>query len=301
MNILITGGTGFIGRYLIDALSTSHSFTVLTRSVESAAEQLPATCTLVSSLEKIADFSQFDAVINLAGEPIANKRWTPLQKQRICHSRWDITNELVTRINQAKTPPRVFLSGSAIGYYGRQGNNTVTEDNHQIHDEFTHQLCAKWEKIAEGVNTSHTRLCLLRTGVVLAKGEGALARMALPFKFGLGGKIGDGKQYMSWIHIEDMVRAIAFLLENEQCKGAFNMTAPEPVTNKTFSASLASAMHRPCLFTVPAFSMKILMGEAADLVLTGQKVLPEKLEKAGFEFKYTMPQQALDDIYHNTH
>ncbi|GGW75311.1 TIGR01777 family oxidoreductase [Alteromonas halophila] len=297
MNILITGGSGFIGRYLIDALKDSHQITVLTRSPAATAKVLPASCDLIASLDDIKDFSRFDAVINLAGEPIADKRWTPLQKQRICHSRWDITAQLVNRINGCASPPDVFLSGSAIGYYGRQGDRTVTEEEHQVHDEFTHQLCAKWERLAEDVNTEKTRLCLLRTGVVLEKDEGALARMALPFRFGLGGKIGNGKQYLSWIHIDDMVSAILFLLHHDACNGAFNMTAPEPVTNKTFSESLATALHRPCLFTVPAFSMKLIMGEAADMILTGQKVLPKKLEEAGFTFKYTMPQQALDAIY----
>ena len=297
MNILITGGSGFIGRYLIDSLIDTHNITVLTRTPDETAKLLPNACKLVASLEEVSDFGEIDAVINLAGEPIANKRWTPLQKQRICHSRWDITSKLVSRINQCDNPPSVFLSGSAIGYYGRQGENTVTEDDHQVHDEFTHQLCAKWEKLASEVDTERTRLCLLRTGVVLEEDEGALARMALPFKFGLGGKIANGKQYLSWIHIDDMVRAIEFLLTCDTCSGAFNMTAPEPVTNKTFSESLANALHRPCLFTVPAFAMKLVMGEAADMILTGQKVLPKKLEDAGFDFKFTMPQQALDDIY----
>ncbi len=178
MNLLITGGTGLVGRYVINALPDA-DITVLTRDTESAAKTLPDKITLVSSLSEIPDFSVFDGIINLAGEPIADKRWTPLQKQRICQSRWDITAQLVSRINACETPPSVFLSGSAIGYYGRQGDKTVTEESHHVHDEFTHQVCAKWENLAAGVKNEETRVCLLRTGVVLTEEGGALPKMSL--------------------------------------------------------------------------------------------------------------------------
>ncbi|WP_018983843.1 TIGR01777 family oxidoreductase [Salinimonas chungwhensis] len=292
MRILITGGTGFIGRHLIDALHLTHDITVLTRDKSKAGSALPQNITLINALTEISDFSALDAIINLAGEPIADSRWDAKQKRRICESRWEITRELVDRINATENPPATFLSGSAIGFYGRQGDKTVTEAQHHVHDEFTHELCKKWEEIAlEAADV--TRVCLLRTGVVLAKGEGALDKMALPFKLGLGGKMGNGKQYMSWIHIRDMVQAIIFLLKNADCNGPFNMTAPHPVTNKTFTSTLADVLNRPAIFTVPAFALKAAMGEAAEMLLTGQKVIPEKLQEAGFTFEYPLLESAL--------
>lgn len=293
MNILITGGTGFIGRHLISKLHYEHDITVLTRDQQSARRALPDNVSIITQLDAMGDFSNLDAVINLAGEPIADSRWTDKQKQRICHSRWDITEELVTRIKQAVSPPAVFISGSAIGYYGRQGDTPITEADPKVHEEFTHELCAKWEAIAEQAASEQTRVCLLRTGIVLAKGEGALDRMVLPFKLGLGGKMGSGEQFMSWIHIEDMVAGIHFLLTHEKCRGPYNLTAPHPVTNRTFTHTLAKVLHRPALFTVPGFALKLAMGEAAELLLTGQKVIPKKLQDAGFEFSYPLLEDAL--------
>lgn len=293
MKILITGGTGTIGRRLIERTAQQHNFTVLTRDKNKAAQLLPNTVTLITSLSQIDDFSQFEAVINLAGEPIADKRWTDEQRQRICNSRWDITRRLTTRISECDNPPKVFLSGSAIGYYGRQGQSIVTENEHQVNEEFTNTVCRKWEKLALEANKV-TRVCVLRTGVVLAKGEGALGKMTLPFKLGLGGKMSDGKQYFSWIHVDDMINGILFLLENESCEGPFNMTAPEPVTNKTFTQTLAAVLHRPAFFTVPGFVLKAAMGDAADMLLTGQNVLPAKLTEAGFCFDYPQLRQALE-------
>lgn len=296
MNLLITGGTGLVGRNVIRALPDAE-ITVLTRDPEAAANILPERVKLVSALSEIPDFGAFTGVINLAGEPIADKRWTPMQKQRICQSRWDITAQLVSRINACDSPPAVFLSGSAIGYYGRQGDKTVTEGSHQVHDEFTHQVCAKWENLATGVSKDDTRVCLLRTGVVLTEEGGALPKMALPFKLGIGGKIGDGNQYLSWIHIDDMVNAVLFLLNDKNASGAFNLTAPEPQTNAEFSSTLARVLHRPNLFFVPAFAMKLLLGEAADMILTGQRVIPDKLTKAGYRFTYPTLDSALMEIY----
>lgn len=296
MQVLITGGTGLIGRHLIAALPEAE-ITVLTRDPARAGDILPDRVARVGALSAIDDFNKFDAVINLAGEPIADKRWTSTQKQRICDSRWDITAQLVSKINDCTVPPDVFLSGSAIGYYGRQGDRKVTESFTDVHDEFTHQVCAKWESLATGVTQQHTRVCTLRTGVVLSADGGALPRMALPFKLGVGGKVGDGSQYMSWIHIDDMVQALIFLLHDRHARGPFNMTAPQPQTNAAFSQTLASTLHRPNLFFVPAFVMKLAMGEAAEMILTGQRVLPDKLTKAGFTFTYPTLDKALQNIY----
>jgi uncharacterized protein (TIGR01777 family) len=232
----------------------------------------------------------------LAGEPIADKRWTDTQKQRICDSRWGITSKLVAKINSASAPPPVFLSGSAIGFYGNKGSIDVTEHT-PPHKEFTHNLCAKWEAIATSITHNDVRVCTLRTGVVLASNGGALDKMAMPFKLGLGGKIGTGNQYLSWIHIDDMISAIAYLLENNSCHGPYNLTAPSPATNEVFSNTLATTLSRPCLFTVPGFVLKIAMGESSDMILKGQKVLPEKLITSGFTFTYPTLQGALEAIY----
>ena len=285
MQIFITGGTGLIGKHLITRLAPEHDITVLSRSESKARAALPAEVAVLDNLDSIANFDDYDVIINLAGEPIADKRWTSQQKHQICQSRWQITTALVTKINASATPPHTFISGSAIGYYGRQGDKPVTENNTEPHQEFTHEVCQRWEQIAETVK-QNCRVCLLRTGVVLAAEGGALEKMRLPFKLGLGGPIGSGEQYMSWIHLDDMVEGICFLMDHSQCSGPFNLTAPQPVTNKAFVSAFANALNRPAFMPMPGFALKVIMGEAADMLLTGQRVIPQKLLDAGFEFKF---------------
>ena len=297
MHIFITGGTGLIGRHLIPALlrDASTKITVLTRDTTKAKASLPDNVALVTSLDDTLDFDDVDAVINLAGEPIADKRWSETQKTRICESRWQITQQLTDKINAAAQPPATFISGSAIGYYGRQGDKLVTEAFTEVHHEFTHTVCEKWERIALQASQK-TRVSLLRTGVVLSRDGGALSKMRLPFSLGLGGRIGDGNQYMSWIHINDMVAAILFLLEHKHCEGAYNLTAPTPVTNSEFVKAYAASLGRPAIFPMPALALKLLMGEAADLLVTGQRVVPQKLVDAGFKFSFTDIGSAFADI-----
>lgn len=236
----------------------------------------------------------FDAVINLAGEPIADKRWTAEQKQRLCHSRWDITQKLVTLINASDAPPAVLISGSAAGYYGDLGEVVVTEEE-PPHNEFTHKLCARWEQIACEAQSDRTRVCLLRTGVVLAPRGGILAKMAPAFKLGLGGPIGSGRQYLAWIHIDDMVNGILWLLDND-LRGPFNMVSPYPVRNEQFANALGHALNRPAIFRVPAAAIRLLMGESSVLVLGGQRALPKRLEAAGFGFRWYDLEEALADV-----
>ena len=302
MHIFITGGTGLIGRHLIPALlrDPSTKITVLTRDAIKAKASLPDNVALVTSLDDTLDFDNVDAVINLAGEPIADKRWSETQKTRICESRWQITQQLTDKINAAEQPPATFISGSAIGYYGRQGDKLVTEAFTEVHREFTHTVCEQWERIALQASPK-TRVCLLRTGVVLSGDGGALSKMRLPFSLGLGGRIGDGNQYMSWIHINDMVAAILFLLKHKNCEGAYNLTAPTPVTNTEFVKAYAASLGRPAIFPMPALALKLLMGEAADLLLTGQRVVPQKLQDAGFQFTFSDVQSAFADIESDTH
>lgn len=297
MKLFITGATGLIGRTYLRHYGDQHDVTVLTRNPEKARKTLGSSVRTVVSLSEFDHFNEFDAVINLAGEPIAEKRWSDKQKQRIQQSRFRITEQLSALIQNSERPPKVFISGSAVGFYGRQGEQVVSETKGTPHDEFSHQLCKQWEQLANQAGSEHTRVCLLRTGIVLARLGGALERMAPPFKFGLGGPIGNGKQMMSWIHIHDMIAGIDFLLHHDECAGAYNFTAPTPVSNKTFSKTLGKVLHRPVIFRVPAFTMRLAFGEMADLLLTGQAVVPERLEQAGFTFKYRELEPAIAQIY----
>ncbi|GAB60155.1 TIGR01777 family oxidoreductase [Rheinheimera nanhaiensis] len=295
MNILLTGGTGLIGSALVTHWHNQHQLWVLSRDSHKAEKRLGNKAKVISELSAV-DFNQLDAVINLAGEPIADKRWTAQQKQRLCQSRWQLTEQLVQAINAADTPPSVLISGSAIGIYGRQDASLIHEDFSHYHCEFTHLLCQRWEQIALQAQSDKTRVCLLRTGIVLSAKGGALAKMLPAFKLGLGGRVGSGEQYMSWIHLSDMLRLIEFLLLHPTLTGPFNATAPAPVTNTEFSQTLAKVLHRPAIFPVPAFVLKLLLGEMADLLLTGQRVLPANLVKAGFEFKFATLAPALQDL-----
>ena len=282
MHILMTGATGLIGRRFIANYADLHTFVVLTRDTAKAKSVLGSHIEYLESLSSLPNLNDFDAVVNLAGEPIADKRWTADQKYRICHSRWDITQSLVNLINNSDTPPALFVSGSAIGFYGRQNDQAIDETFDKPNQEFTHEICSQWETIAKRANT---QVALLRTGVVLDTSGGALDKMLLPFKLGLGGRIASGDQYMSWIHIEDMIHGIQFILENN-ISGAVNMTAPGAVPNSAFVKALGNALGRPTLFPMPKFALQLMMGEAADLLTTGQNVVPAKLRDNGFSFRY---------------
>lgn len=295
MKILITGGTGLIGRYLVSRLLTlGHAVVVVTRSPDSARQRLDKRVELWPGLEQRSHLNDIDAVINLAGEPIADKRWTDAQKARLCDSRWQITQRLVALIKASDTPPAVLLSGSATGYYGDLGEVVVTEEE-PPHNEFTHKLCARWEQIACEAQSDATRVCLLRTGVVLAPDGGILAKMTPPFRLGLGGPIGSGRQYLAWIHIDDMANAILWLLDND-LRGPFNMVSPYPVRNAQFAHALGRALHRPAIIRAPAAAVRLLMGESSVLVLGGQRALPKRLEAAGFAFRWYDLDDALADV-----
>ncbi|PSU32250.1 TIGR01777 family oxidoreductase [Photobacterium lutimaris] len=299
MKILMTGGTGFIGSALINALD-EHEVTVLSRNPAKASQTLGGRINAVASLDQFDNLDGFDAVINLAGEPIINKRWSQQQKKKICHSRWDLTTQLVEKIQAGSQPPHTFISGSAVGIYGNQQDTVIDESfavSRQVnHDDFAHHVCQRWEEIAMQAGSEKTRVCLLRTGIVLGKHGGALAKMLPPYQLGLGGPIGDGSQYTPWIHLQDMVAAIVFLLETPSADGAFNLTAPQPVTNKVFSQTLAKALRRPHVLFTPAFVLKLALGEASSLLLEGQRAIPHKLETLGFAFRFQSIDVALEDI-----
>lgn len=295
MNILITGGTGLVGRHLIPRLlELKHKVTVVTRNPEKARQIFSDRVTYWKGLAGQTHLNEIDAVINLAGEPIADKRWTEAQKQRLCHSRWNMTQQLVDLINASDTPPEVFISGSAIGYYGDLGEVVVNEEE-PPHNEFTHKLCARWEQIACGAQSDKTRICLLRTGAVLARHGGMLAKLLPIFRLGVGGPIGDGRQYLAWIHIDDMVNAMLWLLDND-LRGPFNMVSPYPVRNEQFAHALGHALHRPAILRAPAMVVRMMMGESSVLVLGGQRALPKRLEAAGFAFRWHDLEEALQDL-----
>lgn len=295
MNILITGGTGLIGSYLIPRLQTlGHDVTVVARDPAKARKKLNGHVALLGGLDEMQNLNAFDAVINLAGEPIADKRWSDEQKKRLCHSRWDITQRLVDLIKASDNPPKVLISGSAIGYYGDTGDAVVTEEE-TPHREFTHELCARWEQIACEAQSDRTRVCLLRTGIVLAPSGGALGKMLPLFRVGLGGPVGSGHQYLSWIHIDDMANAVIWLLNND-LRGPFNMVSPYPAQNEQFAHALGHALHRPAVMHVPAATVRLMMGESATLVLGGQRALPKRLEASGFAFRWFDLEEALKDV-----
>lgn len=302
MNILITGGTGLIGRYFIKKYKQEHNFTVLTRQIKphvfpSAIKNSPQRdkTRIIHDLNQFKHLNDFDAVINLQGEPLVNKRWSKKQKYILCNSRWQVTSQLAQLINLSSSPPEVFLSGSAIGFYGRQQALNITENHSEVSPEFSHQLCRTWEEKALSCQ-DNTRVCLLRTGIVLSKDAGALKKMLTPFYFGLGGPIATGLQVMSWIHVADICNALEFILRNNELSGAINLTAPAPVTNLVFSQLLARQLHRPCLLPMPGFVLKLLLGEMAELLINGQHVIPKKLLNAGFSFNYPQIDSALKHL-----
>ncbi|MDN3682122.1 TIGR01777 family oxidoreductase [Vibrio tapetis subsp. quintayensis] len=299
MHILLTGGTGFVGAELIKHLA-GHNITLLTRNTTSAKNRLHhadfGNIVYLSDLNELTELNHIDAVINLAGEPIADKRWSQEQKHVICQSRWEITEKIVSLIHASTNPPAVFISGSAVGYYGDQQQHPFDESLHIHHDTFPHQVCVKWETIAKRAQSELTRVCILRTGVVLGKDGGALQKMLLPYKMGVGGPIGSGKQYMPWIHMQDMVRGITYVLNTEHAFGDFNFCAPHPVQNKEFSRALARTLKRPHLLFTPKWALTLIMGESSCLLFDSIRAKPKHLTELGFKFTYSRIEPALNNL-----
>ena len=299
MKILLTGGTGFIGAELLKHLST-HKITVLTRNIKKAEKKLcnndSGNISLIDSLNRYTNFDEFNAIINLAGEPITGKRWSSEQKEKICNSRWTITQKLVELIHASTNPPAIFISGSAVGYYGDQKNKLVDESL-QVNDSgFTHHVCSTWESIAREAQSKTTRVCLIRTGLVLGLDGGALPLMLPPFKFAVGSQLGNGKQYMPWIHLLDMVRGIIFLLQTPNAQGAFNLCSEHPVTNREFSKVLAATVNRPLFLVTPKWVFNIAMGEASCLLFDSIRARPIHLLELGFKLTYPELQPALQHL-----
>jgi uncharacterized protein (TIGR01777 family) len=289
MKLVITGPTGFIGSALVERLrKQSHTLVLLSRPPlrqqnTSKEEWLAWEPGIGGAWEQAVDGA--DGIIHLAGEPIAAKRWTRARKERLRSSRIDTTRSLVHAMGKAKVKPNFLIGASAVGYYGPRGDETITEESAPGND-FLSRLCVEWEDEARKAERLGARVALVRTGIVLGKGKGALAKMVPPFKMFLGGRLGSGKQWMPWIHIEDEVGLIQFLIENEDARGAFNATAPNPVTMSEFSSALGKVLKRPSWAPVPGFVLSLLLGEMADMLLGGQRALPAAAERLGFRFKH---------------
>ena len=286
MKVLISGATGFIGSYLVPRLQDySHEPVIWARSEAKARRMFGDKVAVITSLSEISETDKIDAIINLAGAGIADKRWSDSRKRELVDSRIEITRQLNQLAERLETPLEVFISGSAIGYYGSQeGDHTLTEAAEAVQG-FTHQLCAQWEQTALLNRAKGIRVCLLRTGVVLGQG-GALAKMLLPFRMGVGGPVASGQQWMSWIHIDDQVEIICMMLTHTRFSGAYNLTAPEAVTNDEFSKRLAASLHRPAWFRVPEFMLQLILGEGRELLVKGQRVYPQKLLDEGYKFAF---------------
>jgi uncharacterized protein (TIGR01777 family) len=301
MRIVIAGGSGFLGTALSRALrQDGHDVSILTRSTKSTSPAEPR----VSAVHWTPDgtvgswaatINGADAVVNLAGESIAAKRWSAPQKQRLRDSRMLATRSLTMAIRQAARPPAAFISGSAVGYYGDRGNETLTEASPPGTD-FLAQLAQDWERAANDV-ASLTRVALVRTGIVLDRKGGALPKMLPPFQMFVGGPLGSGTQYMPWIHKDDWVRMVTWMTAAEGARGPLNATAPSPVTNAEFSKALGQALNRPSLLPAPAFALRLGLGEMADaLLLSGQRALPVRATDLGFSFRYTNIDEALASV-----
>lgn len=285
MRIFITGGTGLIGRALVHYwLAQGHQISLLTRSPQRSATLFPPSNQL-QFLAQLPTSLEVDAIVNLAGEPIFERRWSTKQKQQLWQSRIEITEKLTALIRQSATPPSCFISGSASGYYGDCGAQLIDEQQPAA-QHFSAQLCQAWEQAAQAAQSEQTRVCVLRTGLVLAPQGGLLAKLLPIYGCGLGGKLGNGQQFMPWIALTDMVRAIDFLLQNPASQGAFNLSAPQPVRNADFNQLLAKQLQRPAFASLPSFALKLLFGERAQLLLDSQNMYPQKLLAQGFQFEY---------------
>jgi hypothetical protein len=296
MRLVVTGATGFIGAALTRRLlQQGHGLTLFTRgrppdASSGSKKWLHWTPEILHGWD--AALEGADGVINLAGEPIAAKKWTPAQRRRIEKSRIDTTHVLVQACAKAKQKPKVFISASAVGYYGPRNDELLTEESPAGND-FLGRLCSAWEAEAFKAAELGIRVVCPRIGVVLGPGGGALTKMAGPFKYFVGGALGSGKQWMSWIHLEDVVGLINRFLDDRAIQGAVNTTAPNPVRNDDFCAALAKVLNRPCWARVPAFALKLALGDLADLLLTGQRVMPAAAEKFGYQFRYRDLEPAL--------
>jgi uncharacterized protein len=299
MRILVTGATGLIGRCLCRSLlDAGHTVVGLSRRPESVGG-FPVTemrrWDAMSGPPTAEALAGVDAVIHLAGEPIAARRWSDEQKRRIRDSRVISTRHLVNGLRGMAEKPVTFISSSAVGFYG-DGGDELLDERSPAGRGFMPEVCQAWEQEAEQARLAGIRVVLVRTGVVLSREGGALEKMLLPFKLGLGGRLGNGRQWLPWVHMDDIIGIYRYALANDSMAGPVNGTAPAPVTNTEFTARLAEILHRPAFVSVPEFALRATMGEMADLLLSGQRVLPNAVIAAGYRFRFATLAAALADL-----
>lgn len=304
MKVAITGATGFVGSRLVERLTEAgHQVLIFTRNLEKGQRVFPKSA--YPQLEIISytptqpgswqeAIAGCDGVVNLAGAALADERWTPERKQEIIESRVRLTENLVSAIAAADPKPQVLVNASAVGYYGTSETATYDETS-PSGDDFLAEVCQKWEAAANKVKDSGTRLVIIRVGIVMGMG-GALAKMLTPFKLFAGGPLGDGNQWFSWVHRDDLVNLMIYSLTHPQVEGAYNGTAPNPVRMKEFCQTLGQVLNRPSWLPVPGFALEALLGDAAKLVLEGQQVLPKQTQQTGFEYQYPQLKSALTEI-----
>lgn len=300
MKIAIAGGTGFVGRALVNELSKyEHEIVILTRKAMKASEKANIRYSqwLTDDANPVSDLQNTDIFINLAGESINSGRWTEERKSEILSSRIEAVDAVLDIINQLDRKPRALINASAIGIYGISDNEVFTENTERLGTDFLADTVVKWEQEASKAGPMGIRTVFCRFGIILEKDAGALPKMLLPYKLFIGGNIGSGKQWMSWIHLEDVVKGIIFTIENEQIQGPINFTAPHPVIMNDFGKTLAQVLHRPHWLPVPSLALRLLLGEMSTLVVEGQKVLPKKLLDHGFQFQYPDLKMALKNIF----
>lgn len=298
MKIAITGGTGFAGKEMTQ-LFKQHGYEVyiLTRSPKPSGNGLKYVQWLTEGAQPENELEGTDAFVNLAGSSINDGRWDDEQKELIYSSRVEATNEVLRIIRAMDEKPKVLVNASAVGLYPASTEKTYTEKSAEIGDDFLAKTVVEWERLAEEAEEMGVRVAMGRFGIILGKKDGALPLMALPYKLFGGGTVGSGRQWLSWIHVHDVARAILFAIETDDLEGPFNVTAPYPKRMKDFGKEIARALGRPHWFPVPEFALKAVLGDKSRLVLEGQRVLPEVLQQHGFEFDYADLRSALADIY----
>ncbi len=294
MRIVISGASGALGRALVPALrSAGHEVHRLVRRAARADDEIAWNPAAGEMDEARFAGGGVDAIINLAGENVAGGRWTPARREAILRSRVDATRTLVLAVKRLARKPRVFISASAVGFYGDRGDEELSEQS-AIGHGFLPEVCLAWETHAEGAARGGVRTVLLRLGVVLTRGGGALAKMLPLFRLGLGGRLGSGRQWMSWVAIDDVVGAVSHALNDARCSGAYNVVGPEAVTNATFTATLARVLRRPAVFPAPAWGLRLVFGQMADeALLASQRAVPERLREAGYVFRQPTLEGAL--------
>lgn len=308
MRVVVAGGTGFLGSPLTWSWAEEgHDVRVLTRALPPGSSQHePGTgkpgITRIgwrpeSDGEPLVEtLNGADVVVNLAGESIGEGRWTDARKKALHDSRIVATRGLADAIAAAATPPHTLLSASGVGYYGDRGGDVLTETSTPGSD-FLARLCVEWEDEARRAEAAGVRVVLLRSGLVFEKTGGALAKMLLPFKLGIGGRLGSGRQYLSWIHRLDWIEIVRWLVDAHRVSGPVNVTAPSPVTNAEFTRALARSLRRPALIPAPAFALRLALGEFADSLLAGQRAIPARAQGAGYHFRYPDLELALRGIF----